>query len=279
MPINFLDFILSQNPTKAERLYLAQEFAQRAAYLYEECDHLMLAAECLIAAGELERALEIYLKKFEYRRAASLLLTNGRYQEAIVCYNNCIETLKNKDIEGKVSIKLGISACLNLMKQEQKKAKQLYKEARIMIEDDKNRQFLIAGRCWEALGEYGVLLKRDDLIQLGYEKALKFYGKNFQNNLNDTAKRFAVSLNKDIDEVRANINSSGDFEQINAAKKYANAVKANITLCAEINERISMWVEDFDKTATDFPITELLHRSLEESGFRLQMRSEPINRI
>ena len=133
MPINFLDFILSQNPTEEERQLLSQECARRAATLFEECNHWMDAASCWIAAGESERAIEIYLKESGYRQAAQLLLSNGRYQEAIDCYQKCFETMNQNDIEANVSLRLGMSACLKLMKQDIKKAKKLYKEARLLI--------------------------------------------------------------------------------------------------------------------------------------------------
>ncbi|ETR70523.1 MAG: hypothetical protein OMM_03179 [Candidatus Magnetoglobus multicellularis str. Araruama] len=240
MPINFLNFILSQNPTKKEREYIARDIAKRAALLYEECEHWHDAAICWIEADEIERAIEIYLDKSGHKHAAPLLISKGRYEEAIKCYNESLKSLKNDNednnsigIIDRIKAMLGISACLKLMKKDKQKAKDLYKKARSIIEDDKERNILLKGQLWETLGEYGIFLKRYDLIQSGFEKSLQCYSNKYLK------------------------------QSINAAKIYANAVKANKNLYVEIKDKISMLEAD------------ILHE--EKFSPRYVLRSEPLD--
>ena len=79
------------------------------------------------------------------------------------------------------------------------------------IEKKQERHPLTAGRCWEALGAYGAIVGRNDLTQLGYERALAYYGERYNG------------------------------ERMRAAKAYLAAVLENRLLAAEIETRLAEW--------------------------------------
>jgi len=191
--------------------WLVPELYRRAAFHYEKCGMWQDAAECRADAGQKDRAADICLHHKDHVRAAPLLLTAGRRAEALECYRRWLSEVSEEAVGARVRVTLGISACLRLARTGSREGLAAYDEARRMIEDEENRPPLTAGRCWEALGEYGIAMKRLDLIQLGYETALRRYGE--ENN----------------------------GERVRACRKYLPAVRANRLLSADLKVRIAEW--------------------------------------
>jgi len=196
-------------PEDAE--WLVPELYRRAATHYEKCGMWQDAAECWADAGQENRAAELCLHHKDHVRAAPLLLTAGRRAEALGCYRRWLSEVSEEAVGVRVKVTLGISACLRLARTGSREGLAAYDEARRMIESEKKRPPLTAGRCWEALGEYGIAMDRLDLIQLGYETALRRYGE--ENN----------------------------GERLRACRKYLPAVRKNQLLTADLKIRIAEW--------------------------------------
>jgi len=196
-------------PEDAE--WLVPELYRRAATHYEKCGMWQDAAECWADAGQENRAAELCLHHKDHVRAAPLLLAAGRRAEALGCYRRWLSEVSEEAVGVRVKVTLGISACLRLAKPGSREGLAAYDEARRMIESEKKRPPLTAGRCWEALGEYGIAMDRLDLIQLGYETALRRYGE--ENN----------------------------GERLRACRKYLPAVRVNRLLSADLKVRIAEW--------------------------------------
>jgi len=164
-------------PTEADLEWLAPELFRRAAVCYEKAEMWDDAAECWQDAGDAGKAAEIFLRRLaDHAKAAPLLLTEGQYEKALECYRKWFASIPDGDVVSQVRARLGATACLTKMQSDPKAAQEAYREARNLIETESQGHPLIAGRCWEALGEYGVTMGRSDLIQLGYEQALACYG-------------------------------------------------------------------------------------------------------
>ncbi len=198
-------------PKEKDLEWLAPELFRRAAELYEQSENWQDAAECWSEAGEKGRAAELYLLSVDYTRAAPLFLAEGRYAEALDCYRRWLALIPEDDTEGQVTARLGLAASLLLRHMEPEAAQEAYHEARTLIERETNRSPLVTGHCWEALGAYGVTIGRNDLVQLGYEQALRRYGKRHNG------------------------------ERLRAAKDYLLAVRMNRLLAAEIETRLTEW--------------------------------------
>jgi len=195
--------------TGVSRQWLRCELYRRAAFHFEKCGNMLEAAECWAGAGENARAAEIYLESKDQAKAAPLLLKEGRYAEALACYRNRLEGLPENAVENRVTAMLGISSCLKLMKQDRRIAREMYHRARRIIEDEDGRKSMLSAKCWEALGAYGVALNRDDLIHVGYEKALK---RHEESHLKD---------------------------RLNASRQYLESILENRLLAADIESRIA----------------------------------------
>jgi len=176
------------------RQWLRGELYRRAAFHFEKCGNMLEAAECLASAGENARAAEIYLESKDQAKAAPLLLKEGRYAEALACYRNRLEGLPENAVENRVTAMLGISACLKLMKQDHRTSREMYHRARRIIEDEDERDSVLTAKCWEALGAYGIALGRDDLIHVGYEKALKCHEETNHQGRLETSRQYLESI-------------------------------------------------------------------------------------
>lgn len=190
---------------------LVPELYRRAAAHYERCGMWRNAAECLANAGQKDRAAELCLHYGDYARAAPMLLSAGRRGEALECYRRWNSQVSERDTEARVKISLGISACLRLAENDSQEALAAYDEARRIIENEKDRPSLTAARCWEALGEFGIVTGRPDLIRLGYEMALRRLG------------------------------AENNTERLRAARKYLPTLRANRFLTADLKVRIADW--------------------------------------
>jgi tetratricopeptide (TPR) repeat protein len=206
--MNLLEII---RPSDKDLEWLVPELFRRSGKLYEECGRWQDAAKCWIQAGEVGQAADIYLQSNDYSRAAPLLLAGGRYNEALDCYRHWLSSVATSDTEGRLKALLGIAASLILETAKPHKAKEAYRSARELIEDEIDRDPFTAGRYWEVLGEYGVTIGRSDLIQLGYEKALSCYS------------------------------ADHNGERLQTAQVYLAAVRDNRLLAADIETRLAQW--------------------------------------
>jgi tetratricopeptide (TPR) repeat protein len=213
--------------------WLAPVLFRRAAIAYEQAGFTREAADCWAAAHEPGHASELYLHEGDYERAAPLLLAAGHYEEALRMYELWEQALRHPDDEEpftieKVKVPLGRAACLFLLKRfasDTSEARKLYRVARQLIEEfdvagqgretDDRRYLHLAAKLWEALAEYGVIVGRSDLVQLGYEQALARYGASF----ND--------------------------ERGRALRAYIEAVASNRLLAAELETRLAEWDRNY----------------------------------
>jgi hypothetical protein len=147
--------------------WLVPVLFQRAAEHYQAFGLLREAAACWIEAGNKDDAIDIYLKTYEYSKAAPLLMEQGRYAEALSCYRSWIANLKKNDPLSRINALLGVALSLNLLKSEPDDANAAWREARSLAEAPKANP-LLAGACWEALGAFGARIGRNDLVQVGF---------------------------------------------------------------------------------------------------------------
>ena len=206
--MNTIDKILAAG-VPAE--WLDRELLRRAAYHFQRCGRFDEAAECLADAGDDEGAAGLYLRAGETGRAARLFVKAGRYDSAMEAYELMLEDASPRSAATRATALLGTSACLLLMKKDPEDARSRYAQARQIIEDETDRSPLDAGRCWEALGEYGTATGRYDLTYVGYETALVRYGEHHNR------------------------------ERLRAALAYLEAAKTNRLLAADLQDRIVQW--------------------------------------
>jgi tetratricopeptide (TPR) repeat protein len=211
---NLLDILGFREEDKA---WLVPELFRRAARCFESAGDWRDAAECWAEAGETDRAAEIYCQLGDHAAAGELLLETEQPAEALTSYRAWQEALDPEDVVGQVRARLGQAACQILLG-ERKAGLADYRAARAQIEDEEERSPVAAGRCWEALGWYGGLLGRHDLVQIGYELALRRYeethraewlraAKAYLDQVEDVNHLLAQELSERIAEVE------GDGEQ------------------------------------------------------------------
>lgn len=198
--------------------WLVPVLFERAAKSYEASNLLREAAVCWMEAGNTGGAIEIYLRTNEYSKAAPLLMEKGRYAEALKCYFAWLASLRKDNSVSRIRALLGVALSLRIMKKEPDTADAAWREARSLAEVPKADR-LVAGSCWEALGEYGARIGRTDLVQVGYEQALQAYGNEF----ND--------------------------ERTSASRNYLAAVENNRLLVAEIETRLAEWNPQVEELA------------------------------
>jgi tetratricopeptide (TPR) repeat protein len=196
---------------ETERDWLAKDCLRRAAFNFEQAEVLQEAAHCWREAGETSKAVELYLLLDDYEHSAALLAASGRYTEAQSHYEQWLRVLRPDDAVGRVTALLGIALCLVRVKSTQA-ARGSYRRAREIIESESApRDALTSGRCWEALGEYGRHIEREDIVQVAYENALAHYGRVYGG------------------------------ERVRAARAYLSAVEDNRLLAEDLNERLAEW--------------------------------------
>jgi hypothetical protein len=212
-----------------ESEWLAAALFRRAAAAYERAGLTREAADCWAAAHDASRAAGLYLRESDYAHAAQLLFSEGRYAEALEYYRRWMSLILpgSGDL---VVARLGEAACLTLMRSDRSAARAAYHFARSQMEacDELPREdgvrdvvrrerSLVTARMWEALGAYGLQVGRNDLLQLGYERALARYGEYH------------------------------NAERLRAARAFATAVKGNRLLAQELEARLAEWDKDFFK--------------------------------
>jgi tetratricopeptide (TPR) repeat protein len=194
------------------REWLANDCLRRAALNYEQAELWMEAAACWSEAGEPNKAAELYLRLNDYGQSAALLLSAGRYSEALEQYNKWLDAAAAEDSVSRVTALLGISLCHMKMESNSKSGRDVYRAARGTIEAVSDWQdALTIGRCWEAFAQYGLSIERTDILQVAYEKALANYGTQY------------------------------NVERVRAAQAYLEAIKGNRLLREELTERLAEW--------------------------------------
>jgi len=145
------------------------------ADIYHEAGAYMDAARCLALAGKEEQAADIYLEHHQENRAIVCLIKCKAYEKALMESRKWFEQLAENDVSSHVNARLYISCCLIHLNKDKQEAHKNYIEAREIIESEEYRKGCLAGNIWESLGVYGTYILRDDLIRIGYEKALSYY--------------------------------------------------------------------------------------------------------
>ena len=146
--MNLLEIV---RPSEKDIEWLVPELFRRSGKLYEECERWQDAARCWAQAGEVEQAADIYLQSKDYSRAAPLLLSAGRYDEAVECYRHWLSTVGESNTEGRVKALLGLSASLILGTAKPHKANEAYRAARVLVEDEIDRNLLLPGDIGRSL--------------------------------------------------------------------------------------------------------------------------------
>ncbi|MET0648043.1 MAG: FHA domain-containing protein [Pyrinomonadaceae bacterium] len=196
---------------ESDLAWLAPEIMRRAAVCYEQTGMMRDAAQCWLEAGETGNAADIFLRLNDSARAAPLLMAQGRYREALRCYREWLAAHRQPDPTAEVRAQLGVVTCLTRLGEEGAAARLSYLSARRLVESTEARSPVTAGRCWEALGDFGVLAGRADLVQIAYEQALEFYGDRHNG------------------------------ERTRVAREYLKAVVENHLLVSQIEQRLAEW--------------------------------------
>ena len=224
--------------------------AERRGYWYD-------AAECWADAGDAVRAAAIYRRLEDHAQAAPLLLAAGQWTAALASYRawlTDLDAVAPGDAVGRARAWLGVAVCLRgeagearqrgdraTRERKRRESGEAYRRARRLIEDDEEREPLAAGRCWEALAWYGQVMGRHDLIQVGYEMALRRYGE-----------RRGAGHNQEL---------------VRAARAYLAVVgETNRLLAAEIEARLAEWSPR--ETEGELKDWERLRNEIEDIGFQ-----------
>lgn len=178
--------------TAAEEPVLRTELLRRAAVGFEQAGQLSDAAECWRDAGEPIRASEMHVRNGDLGRAAEQLLAAGRHHEALQLFQAWEKGLLEADVANRVQALLGQAACHLLGTAERqanccqntteaaielslRSAREIQSRAQGLILTTSKSNRPAANRCWETLGEFGKTVGRQDLLQTGYEEALRGY--------------------------------------------------------------------------------------------------------
>lgn len=188
---------------------LRRAFYRRAAQAYEQAERWHHAATCWVAAGERQRAVALYLRQDNHAAVAPLLLAEKRYAEALEHYRAWQQALGPANIADQITAQLGCAACLHGLQAEPATVYAAWQTAHHLLHADLSRHPLTQGRCWEAVGAYGATVGRTDLMQAGYEQALRCYG------------------------------TLHPGERLRAAQAYRQAVRGNALLAGDVATRVA----------------------------------------
>ena len=190
------------------------ELWRRAARHFDKAGLHSESAAAWLAAGQDNEAISALIQAQDRAQVSPLLLKTGRYKEAIKQARLWLEeiaTEPRQHTEEKIRALLILAAALHLDRQLDQ-ARTAYDTAREkLVQSTKKPAPLTNGKNWEALAAYGVMVKRPDLVRLGYEKALVAYGQTF------------------------------NLQRLRCAKEYLENVADDFYLAKELNERLADW--------------------------------------
>lgn len=185
---------------------------ERAAEMFEKAGCWLEASSCWRAAGLGDRAVRALKEGNDLCSAAVLLQESGSIEEALNLWEKIL-AVEEDDFENRLAARFGVASCLFLQNENQRQAKVVFREARTLLTEMESlrQRPLSAGRCWEWLGWFGKTVGRHDLIQVGYEQALRCYGETLKH------------------------------EWLRAARVYLDAVSGNRLLADDLEKRIMRW--------------------------------------
>ena len=193
---------------------LKSELWRRAARHFDKAELHSESAAAWLAAGHDDKAISALIQAGERARATPLLLKAKRYKEAAEQARLWLEEIAaepGRQAEEKIRALLGLAAALHLNRQPDQ-ALATYDTAREeLMQGPKRSSPLTNGKNWEALAAYGVMVKRPDLVRLGYEKALVAYGQTF------------------------------NLQRLRCAKEYLENTTNDFHLTKELKERLADW--------------------------------------
>lgn len=193
---------------------LKTELWRRAARHFEQADLHSESAAAWLAAGHNDEAINALLKTDDRAQTTALLLKAGRNKEAAEQARLWLKEIKQepkRQSEEKIRALLLLATALHLDLQPDQ-ALTAYDSAREKLSQlSKELPPLTNGKNWEALAVYGVLVKRPDLVRLGYEKALAAYGQTL------------------------------NLQRLRCLEEYLENVADDFYLCQELKERRADW--------------------------------------
>ena len=199
---------------KVPQNLLKSELWRRAARHFDKADLHSESAAAWLAAGHDDEAINALIQAGDRARVTPLLIKRGRYKEAAEQARIWLEEIAGepqRQAEEKIRALLLLATALRLDRQPDQ-AHAAYDTAREeLTQQTKRLSPLTNGKNWEALAAYGVMLKRPDLIRLGYEKALSAYGQTF------------------------------NLRRLRCAGEYLESVADDFYLAEELKERLAGW--------------------------------------
>ena len=192
---------------------LSRALWRRAGSHFAAAGRWAESAEARLAAGDLQAAAEAFREAGDPARLTPLLLAMGDLEGALKSSSKWLAELARDDERREreeVAARLYRAAALNRSR-ETLRARRHYLAARRRLVRKPAPDPARLGEEWEALGRYGALVKRPDLVRLGYEKALAVYGRTF------------------------------NYKRLNCARAYLAEVADDPLLVRDLQERIAAW--------------------------------------
>ncbi|KPA19272.1 Sulphatase-modifying factor domain protein, partial [Candidatus Magnetomorum sp. HK-1] len=180
-----------------DKAHIKQLLYVHTAKIYHEAGHYTDEARCLALAGKYDQAAEIYLTNNQPDKGINCLINCQAYEKALKETQKWIQSLNENDVSGHVKSRLYLSCCLIKLNKDENQAKNVYLEAREIIAAEEYRQGCLAGNIWESLAIYGNYISRDDLIRIGYEKALAHYENCNKSEWQRTIKTYIETISFD----------------------------------------------------------------------------------
>jgi len=190
------------------------ELWRRAAWNFEKTDLHPESAAAWLAAGDDDKAVNALIKAGDRAQATPLLIKAKRYKEALEQAHLWLEEISQepqRQADEMVPAFLFLAAALTLDQQPEPAFTAYDRARRKLSQSAKTSLPLTTGRNWETLATYGILVKRPDLIRLGYEKALTTYGQTF------------------------------NLQRLRCAGEYLETVKNDHCLSRDLQGRIASW--------------------------------------
>ena len=212
-----MTFLTAALDNGSDREKLRLDLWRRSARLYQVSAAFQKAADAWSEAGDKNAAAEMFRAAADDFRAAELFYDCGRYEETLACAERCWETLTIKDFFRRIGLGLVQAAALNRLGRSAA-ARDLLRAVRMELSKLTEESLLSSiqiGQAWESLAGFGKRVERQDLVRLGYEKAILIYG------------------------------SDHNLQRLRCADDYLTAIAADKILSADLQKRIAEFRRDF----------------------------------